>query len=186
MRRSRPGARSSATPRRCATRSATTRHTTPTRSRIQIPPIYYHEWSPQNSRGFRALKVWLALRQVGRTGYERMIAEDIRLARYMFDAARTHDELEAVTIGLSIATFRYVGTAGAGPEDRERLNTLNKQIMERVQERGRAFLTNAVLDDTYLLRACIVNFRTGEDDVRMLIDEVIRAGRELSGSTARD
>ena len=150
------------------------------------PPIYYHEWSPQNSRGFRALKVWLALRQVGRAGYERMIAEDIRLARYMFDAARTHDELEAVTIGLSIATFRYVGTAAAGPEDRERLNALNKQIMERVQERGRAFLTNAVLDDTYLLRACIVNFRTGEDDVRTLIDEVIRAGRELSESTARD
>jgi glutamate/tyrosine decarboxylase-like PLP-dependent enzyme len=147
------------------------------------PPIYYHEWSPQNSRGFRALKVWLALQQVGRSGYERMIAEDVGLAKRMFEMAAAHDELEAATLGLSIATFRYVG-----PEDRdtraqrlEELNALNKAIMERMQSEGRAFLTNAVIDDTYLLRACIVNFRTGEEDVRAVIDEVVRVGRELSG-----
>jgi glutamate/tyrosine decarboxylase-like PLP-dependent enzyme len=141
------------------------------------PPIYYHEWSPQNTRGFRALKVWLALRQVGRRGYEEMIAEDIRLARLLHDLADAHPELEAATLGLSIATFRYVG---AGGRDRDALNELNKQIMERVQSRGRAFLTNAVLDGTYLLRACIVNFRTGEEDVRALIDEVVEVGRDVA------
>jgi glutamate/tyrosine decarboxylase-like PLP-dependent enzyme len=78
---------------------------------------------------------------------------------------------------LSIATFRYVG---AGGRDRDALNELNKQIMERVQSRGRAFLTNAVLDGTYLLRACIVNFRTGEEDVRALIDEVVEVGRDVA------
>jgi glutamate/tyrosine decarboxylase-like PLP-dependent enzyme len=149
------------------------------------PPIYYHEWSLQNSRGFRALKVWLALRQVGRTGYERMIAEDIRLARRMFEMADAHEELEAVTLGLSICTFRYVGRTSAPRTDRGDLNELNKRIMERVQENGRAFLTNAVLHDDYLLRACIVNFRTGEDDVRELIDEVVRVGRELAAAGAR-
>ena len=152
------------------------------------PPLYYHEWSPQNSRGFRALKVWLALRQVGRAGYEEMIAEDIRLAQRMYELADAHEELEAGTIGLSICTFRYVGRdnagAGAAMSDADALNTLNKQIMERVQADGRAFLTNAVLHDKYLLRACIVNFRTGEDDVRALIDEVVRVGRELAGSAA--
>jgi glutamate/tyrosine decarboxylase-like PLP-dependent enzyme len=149
------------------------------------PPIYYHEWSPQNTRGFRALKVWLALRQVGRAGYEQMIAEDIRLARCMYDMAKAHAELEVGTVALSVATFRYVGTAGTPDtvSDRDRLNALNKAIMERVQENGRAFLTNAVLDGTYLLRACIVNFRTGEEDVRALIEEVVRVGRELAGST---
>lgn len=146
------------------------------------PPIYYHEWSPQNSRGFRALKVWLGLQQVGRAGYEQMIAEDIRLADRMFEMAEQHDELEAVTLGLSIATFRYVGTSD--PDTRtgrlEELNALNKSIMERVQTGGRAFLTNAVIDGKFVLRACIVNFRTGEDDVRAMIDEVVRVGRELS------
>ncbi len=142
------------------------------------PPLYYHEWSPQNTRGFRALKIWLGLRQVGRSGYERMIAEDIRLAQRMYEMADTHEELEAKSVGLSICTFRYVGMRGAAVVSQAELNALNKSLMERLQAEGRAFLTNAVIDGNYLLRACIVNFRTGEDDVRALIDEVVRVGRE--------
>lgn len=148
------------------------------------PPLYYHEWSPQNTRGFRALKIWLGLRQVGRSGYERMIAEDIRLARRMYEMAETHEELEAKSVGLSICTFRYVGNRENGARSQDELNALNKSIMERVQAEGRAFLTNAVIDGNYLLRACIVNFRTGEDDVRALIDEVVRVGREEEAESA--
>ena len=142
------------------------------------PPLYYHEWSPQNTRGFRALKIWLGLRQVGRSGYERMIAEDIRLANRMYEMADTHEELEAKSVGLSICTFRYVGKRDQVVRSQDELNRLNKSIMERVQAEGKAFLTNAVIDGSYLLRACIVNFRTGEEDVRELIDEVVRVGRE--------
>ena len=46
----------------------------------------YVDFGPQNSRGFRALKVWLALRQAGAAGYRQMIADDIRLSRRMADA----------------------------------------------------------------------------------------------------
>ena len=72
------------------------------------PPVNFYEWGPQNSRGFRALKVWLAFRQVGRAGYTKLIADDIALARRMYEKASAHPELEALTCGLSIATFRYV------------------------------------------------------------------------------
>jgi glutamate/tyrosine decarboxylase-like PLP-dependent enzyme len=142
------------------------------------PPLYYHEWSPQNTRGFRALKIWLGLRQVGRSGYEQMIAEDIRLAKRMYEMADAHEELEAKSVGLSICTFRYLGKRDPVVRSQDELNRLNKSIMERVQTEGKAFLTNAVIDGNYLLRACIVNFRTGEEDVRALIDEVVRVGRE--------
>src|SRR5918994_7793778 len=79
------------------------------------PPYYhlpegqlnYFEYGPQNSRGFKALKVWLALRQAGRSGYEAMIREDCRLARLLFELAEADPELEARTHGLSITTFRY-------------------------------------------------------------------------------
>ncbi len=57
-------------------------------------PINYNEYGPQNSRGFRALKVWLALRQVGASGYRTMISDDMRLSRLMHDAASRHPELE--------------------------------------------------------------------------------------------
>ena len=80
-------------------------------------PPYYHfdergdqllRLGPQNSRGFRALKVWLALHQVGAEGYLQMIADDIALSRDMAGAVERHPELELMTQGLSITTFRFV------------------------------------------------------------------------------
>jgi aromatic-L-amino-acid/L-tryptophan decarboxylase len=84
------------------------------RAAFAYHPPYYHfdehatnylDYGPQNSRGFRALKVWLAMRHAGATGYRTMIAEDIQLSRAMADAVRRHDELEVITQELSITTF---------------------------------------------------------------------------------
>ena len=68
----------------------------------------YYEYGLQNSRGFRALKVWITLQQVGRNGYIKMIGEDIELSKLLFDLAENHPELEAITQNLSITTLRYV------------------------------------------------------------------------------
>ena len=143
-------------------------------------PIYYFERGPQNSRGFRALKVWLGLRQAGREGYVRMIREDIALAREMYDAVAATPELEAMTHSLSITTFRYVPADITGIEDRETyLNALNQALLERLQRDGDVFVSNAVIDGHVALRACIVNFRTTRADVTALPAIVVRAGRAL-------
>lgn len=60
-------------------------------------PMNFYEYGFQNSRGFRALKVWMALQQVGRNGYIKMINEDIDLSQLLFEKAQQHPELEAVT-----------------------------------------------------------------------------------------
>src|SRR5262245_58081614 len=87
------------------------------RSAFAYHPAYYHfeematnyvDYGLQNSRGFRALKVWLALRQAGAAGYRKMIADDIRLSQTMAQAIGRHAELQLLTQDLSIATFRYV------------------------------------------------------------------------------
>jgi aromatic-L-amino-acid/L-tryptophan decarboxylase len=162
------------------------------RNAFSYHPPYYHfgeeatnyvDFGPQNSRGFRALKVWLALRQVGREGYVRMIGDDIRLSERLFASVSAHPELEACTQGLSITTFRYVPadlrshieTAGADVY----LNALNEALLERIQGSGEAFVSNAVVRGRYLLRACIVNFRTGVADVDALPEIVVRLGREV-------
>lgn len=145
------------------------------------PPLNFYELGPQNSRGFRALKVWLGLRQAGRQGYARMIADDMRLAERLFDNASRHPELEAATSSLSIVTFRFV------PEDVDRtapgaeayLNELNSDLLGEIQASGEAYLSNAVVGGRYLLRACIVNFRTAERDVDALPEIVVRLGRRL-------
>jgi glutamate/tyrosine decarboxylase-like PLP-dependent enzyme len=142
------------------------------------PPINYYELGLQNSRGFRALKIWLGLQQAGREGYVRMIGDDCRLAASLHRLVTEHPELEAGTLGLSIVTFRYVprdlrGDAGADTY----LNTLNETLLARLKTGGRLFVTNAVLGDRFLLRACIVNFRTTEADVAEIPAIVTGLGR---------
>lgn len=158
------------------------------------PPTNFYEWGPQNSRGFRALKVWLALRQAGRSGYQRMISDDIELARRLYAAAEQSPEIEAGTISLSIVTFRYVpadlrvdagsGTPWAGsggppaaPPGGEYLDALNAALLSDLQAAGAVYLSNAVIGGRFFLRACIVNFRTRLGDVLAIPGLVTRAGR---------
>lgn len=159
------------------------------RDAFSYHPPYYHfgeeavnlvDYGPQNSRGFRALKVWLGLQQVGRRGCVQMIGDDIALARRLHRRAREHPELEAFTQDLSITTFRYLPPdLRAGGEDENYLNQLNQALLERLQRSGEAFVSNAVIGGTYVLRACIVNFHTGEADVDALPEIVARLGRAV-------
>ncbi|MCB0682871.1 MAG: hypothetical protein KDC32_18530, partial [Saprospiraceae bacterium] len=130
--------------------------------------------------GFRALKVWLALRQAGRQGYVDMIREDCRLTQILAGKVRQHPELEFFTCEMSIATFRYVPTNLPGTDDGgEYLNKLNTAILEHLRKTGEFFLSNAVIDGRFLLRSCIVNFRTSLREMEILPDIVVRVGREL-------
>ena len=146
-----------------------------------VEAINYIDYGPQNSRGFRALKVWLALQQVGRKGYEQMLADDIQLAGELYELVAKQPELEAFTHSLSIATFRYVPPdLKPGPEEiDEYLNQLNTELLTRLQNSGEAYVSNAVIDGKFALRACIVNFRTSLADIEALPEIVLRIGREV-------
>jgi glutamate/tyrosine decarboxylase-like PLP-dependent enzyme len=153
-------------------------------------PDYYHfedearnyfEHGLQNSRGFRALKVWLLLRQIGRDGYARTIGEDIELARRFHRVAHEHAELEALTQALSITTYRYVPPDLAERKHEaavaEYLNALNEAVQGRMERSGRAFVSNAVLAGVYALRMCVVNFRTTLADLTELAEITAELGR---------
>jgi aromatic-L-amino-acid/L-tryptophan decarboxylase len=142
------------------------------------PAVNYYEHGMQNSRGFRALKTWLCLQQAGRSGYERRIRKDIALARRLFDLAEARPELEAGTRHLSIATLRYLPAGSGGVATPEQADRVNAGIIERLIESGNAFVSNAVLDGRQYLRACVVNFRTTDEDIDALVHEIIRLGNE--------
>jgi len=143
--------------------------------------INYFDLGPQNSRGFRALKVWLALQQVGRDGYVQMLSDDIRLSRELFERIRKQPTLQAFTQSLSITTFRYVPTDLdlAGEEVGRYLDELNRELLTRLQNGGEAYLSNAVIDGKFALRACIVNFRTSLADVEALLPLVVQIGKDV-------
>jgi len=138
---------------------------------------------PQFSRGFQALKVYLSLLAHGRDAYARRIAHDCALARWLGHVVDEHPELErAGDPGLSICCFRYVpkNTAHMPAGEREAyLDRLNEQIMNDLQAGGRAFCSNAVLAGRFVLRACIVNYRTEAADVEELANAVVDLGRKL-------
>ncbi len=161
------------------------------RAAFAYHPPYYHfaeqasnfvDLGPQNSRGFRALKVWLALRQAGAGGYRRMISDDIRLSRVMADAVRAHPELELFTQELSITTFRYVPEPLRPPHSdaaNRYLDELNEALLDALQRGGEAFVSNAIVHGRYALRACIVNFHTQREDAEALPAIVAARGRRL-------
>jgi len=145
------------------------------------PSLNYYEYGLQNSRGFRALKVWMALQQAGKNGYIEMIGEDIALSQLLFEEAIKHTELEAVTQNLSITTLRYVPSdyIKEGKESETYLNTLNETLLNELQKGGEVFLSNAVVNDKYCLRACIVNFRTSKKDIHEVIEIIVREGSKI-------
>ena len=149
-------------------------------------PLNYLDLGPQNSRGFRALKVWLALRQIGRRGYLQSIADDIALGERLHERAAAHPELEAVTLGLSTATFRVVPPdlrARAGmPDVASYLDTLNQQVLERMQREGEAFVSHGIVRGRYLLRGCVVNFNTTAADIDRVVEIAARVGREVDAA----
>jgi aromatic-L-amino-acid decarboxylase len=141
----------------------------------------YYALGLQNSRSFRALKVWLSLRHAGRQGYTQMIGDDIRLAQQLYTLAKAHTLLEAHTCNLSICTFRFVpeDLATTTAEHHDYLNDLNKALLLELQQSGEAFLSNAIINNNYLLRACVVNFRTSTAIIEQVPEIVVTIGQRL-------
>ncbi len=144
------------------------------------PTVNYYEYGFQNSRGFRALKVWMALLHVGKSGYIEMINEDIELSKFLFQEAENHLELEAVSQNLSITTFRYVPSNDESEIIEETyLNILNEKLLNELQKSGEVFLSNAVVVGKFCLRACIVNFRTSRKDIQKVVEIIVSNGRKV-------
>jgi glutamate/tyrosine decarboxylase-like PLP-dependent enzyme len=141
-------------------------------------PVAFNERGYELSRGFKALKVWMGLKSHGRRGYARAIEHDVALARFLADAVRAHPDFELlVEPVLSIVNFRY-RPRDTGLPDAD-LDRLNRKIVNRLVGSGAFFLAPTTLKGRTSLRVAIVNFRTAEDDLTALVEEVQRVGREL-------
>jgi aromatic-L-amino-acid decarboxylase len=132
---------------------------------------WFAEYGFQQTRGFRALKIWVTLAHAGTAGLQQQIARQIALARYLEQRIEATPDLELRSKGkLSIVCFRYVPKELAGNE--EALNALNKTIMERMQANGTAFVTNTILDGRFLLRACILHYGSTERDIDAMLEAI--------------
>jgi aromatic-L-amino-acid/L-tryptophan decarboxylase len=137
------------------------------------------EYTLQRTRRFRALDCWAVVRTAGRAGLAGAIAHNLDLARLFAGLISAESDLELLADGpLSIVRFRY-----APPALRDQpllLNTLNKTLVRKIQEGGRAFFTSTRFQGQEALRACLVNYLTTAGDVQAMIEEILSVARSLN------
>jgi len=137
---------------------------------------WFSEYGLQLSRRFRALKVWMSLKEHGVKRFGRMIDKNIVQAHYLGQLIDENDVLELVApIGLDIVCFRY----NPGGKSLEALNALNKEIKLQLEERAIAMPGYTTLDGVYCIRIAISNHRTTNADIDDLVYHVIAIGQEL-------
>jgi glutamate/tyrosine decarboxylase-like PLP-dependent enzyme len=139
---------------------------------------WFSEYGVQQTRGFRALKLWMVLQHLGRRGVQRLVERHIALARRLAQRLEAAKDFELLAPpSLSIVAFRYVPAELRG--DDEKLGALNKRLMEAVQARGETFLTNTLIDGRFALRACVLHYATQESDVDAVAESVRRTAQSL-------
>ncbi|WP_031069524.1 pyridoxal phosphate-dependent decarboxylase family protein [Streptomyces sp. NRRL WC-3742] len=137
---------------------------------------WFSEYGTEQTRPFRALKVWATIAHKGRTGLAQDIARCTELARRLGELVEADEELELLAeVQTSIVAFRH----RPADLDESDLNALNRALPVAVQRRGRVFVTGARLGEREMLRACLLNAETTEADLRLLLAEVKAAARDL-------
>jgi glutamate/tyrosine decarboxylase-like PLP-dependent enzyme len=140
---------------------------------------WYSEYGIQQTRGFRALKLWMVLQHLGRDGVRDLIGRHLALARHLAALIDAAPDLERLAdVELSIVCFRYAPARLRG--DERALDLLNKRVMEDVQATGAAFLTQTTLGGCFALRACVLHYATADSDIAALVDAVRETGARLA------
>ncbi|RUU52284.1 pyridoxal-dependent decarboxylase, partial [Mesorhizobium sp. M2C.T.Ca.TU.002.02.1.1] len=140
---------------------------------------WLHDYGLQTSRGFRALKVWMALKEHGVEKFGRLIDQNIAQARYLAGRIEAEPELELTApTSINIVCFRHRGRGLSG----EPLKAFNTEIMMRLQEEGIAAISDTTVHGQHCLRAAITNHRTRRDDLDLLVREMLRLAREIEAA----
>ena len=136
---------------------------------------WLNDFGLQTTRGFGALKVWMALMEHGVEKFGRLIDQNIAQAAYLADLLRSHAPLELLAEPeINIVCFRLA------PEghDEDAIRRLNIKIMIRLQEMGIAALSDTTIRGKHCLRVAICNHRTRLEDLDLLVREILRIGAE--------
>lgn len=138
--------------------------------------LWFSDYGIQLSREFRALKVWMSVKEHGLKRFGRMIERNIEQANYFADLVKKDSEMELVApVGLDIVCFRF----NPGGLNDEALNKLNKEILMQLHERGIAVPSYTTLNGHYCLRIAIANHRSKFEDFDLLAKEVVNIGKEF-------
>jgi glutamate/tyrosine decarboxylase-like PLP-dependent enzyme len=141
---------------------------------------FLHDYNLDTSRGFRALKIWMMLKEHGVAKFGRLIDQGIAQAQYLTGLVEHKPALELMAPTVTdVVCFRF----NPGGMQEDTLRALNIEIMLRLQEAGIAALSDTTVKGCHCLRVAICNHRTRRTDLDLLVQEVLRIGSELEGTS---
>lgn len=140
---------------------------------VSVDTTYFADRGIQLSRSFRALKVWMTLKEVGVDKIGRLIQQNIDQAAYLESIVAAHPRLEvAAPVSLNIVCIRYTGPGAP--------TGTTEEILLRLQEAGRFIPSHTVLDGDFAIRVCIANHRTKRADLDDLVRDIVAIGDQLA------
>ena len=138
--------------------------------------VDFSEVSPELSRPFRGLRVWLPLKMLGLAPFRRALDEKLDLAAWAAGELRKVNGIEVVAEPeLSLLAFRLRPAGVDGAE----LDALNRRLLDRVNARRRVYLTGTVAHGRFLCRICVLSFRTHLDRIRAALEDIRAAVAEM-------
>jgi glutamate/tyrosine decarboxylase-like PLP-dependent enzyme len=146
----------------------------------------FWDYGPELSRRFRALKVWMILKGAGTAVLSEAIEGNIACARYLEELVKASDDFEMLApVELSIFCFRYLPRTLREKDRRgdsaigEELNQVNERLLVALQRDGSSYLSNALIDNQFALRGCVLNYRTTTQDMEILLQDLRRVAATL-------
>lgn len=138
--------------------------------------IWFSDYGIELTRSFRALKVWMSIKNYGMGKYRQVIHQNVQQAQYLTERIQAEPELELLApTACNIVCFRY----RADGQTEEQLNGLNEELLLRLHESGVAVPSYTRINGKYAIRVAITNHRSRFEDFDLLLAAVLRLGREL-------
>jgi glutamate/tyrosine decarboxylase-like PLP-dependent enzyme len=144
--------------------------------------LWFNDYGIQLSRSFRALKVWMSIKEHGIERYAALIRQNVDQARYLAELVRATDDLELLApVPLNIVCLRYIG----GVTDEAERDALNRELLMRLHEQGIAVPSSGVINGRSGFRVANTNHRSRREDFELLVREVRRLGGEIEATMER-
>ncbi len=143
----------------------------------QDAPLGSTDYSPELSRDFRGLRVWLPFMVHGVDAFRAQLSEKIALTRWAYERLQAEPLFDVFDPPqLSVLAFSARPPAGHALDP----NAFSAEVLRRVNARRRVFMSSTTIDGRYLMRICVVSFRTHADRMKDAVEGLIEEARGLA------
>ena len=135
--------------------------------------VNFADVSPELSREFRGLRIWLPFKLYGVDAFRDNLREKLELTRWAYDELKASPGFEIFDPPqLSVVAFRYIPNSGD-------VNEFNDRLCRRILEKNRVFLTSTLIDGNFYIRIAVLSFRTHGEQMRQAVEDIRNSAMEL-------